>query len=81
MTKAYTIRETVSGKVVFSFTVNIPNNQYTNLKWDSRTGLVTALYQGKRVPLETSGNTFGTLNPVAFTAENITSMDYNYWYY
>ena len=68
---------------VFEFTVTYPDDTKTYLypKWDSKTGLVTAEVDGKRIPLETSGVTTGTLEPAPFEAINVEAMDYNYWYY
>ena len=93
MTKTYMIKD-ANNSVLFEFEVVIPDNNgvplYTDLQWDSRTGLVTGARNAKRVPLETKGNTVGTIDPSAFiptsgsgalTGTNIISMDYNYWYY
>lgn len=78
--KTYIIRQ--NNKKVFEFTVVIPESgTYTDFQWDSKTGLVTALYNGSRIPVETIGITTGTLEPMEFDAQNVVSMDYNYWYY
>ena len=68
---------------VFDFIVRYPDDtkDYNYIRWDSKTGLVTAEVDGVRIPLETIGITTGALEPDEFEALNITSMDYNYWYY
>jgi hypothetical protein len=59
-----------------------PGVIYSNIVWDSRTGLVTAKVNGSDPePIPYTGEALGKLKPGQFVANNITTMDYNYWYY
>lgn len=79
----YTIKQ--NGKTVFSITIDIDTDNYTDYQWDSKTGLVTAVdlndANRKRVIIPYTGNGVGTLEPGPFEAIGITKMDYNFWYY
>lgn len=79
-----TYKITQNGEVVMSITITPPKGvTYTNIEWDSRTGLVTANVDGseQRKPINYTGQSYGTLQPEPFEAENIYHMSYNYWYY
>lgn len=60
---------------------------YTDMEWDSRTGLVTGKINGdeKRViiPYEEGipNSGLGTLPPAAIETEGIQSMEFNYRFY
>ena len=53
-----------------------------DLEWDSKTGLVTSLVDGKRVPISYTGTSYGTL-PTGSNALilNGATIEYDYWYY
>lgn len=63
-------------------------NAVTNLEWDSKTGLVTGVVDGKRVPVPYTGTSYGALpvgdheqesNKIILPAGS--SLDYQFWYY
>lgn len=81
MTKTYTIKQ--NNQTLFEITVKAPddNEVYSNIKWDSETGLVTATKSdGKKVVLEYEGNGVGKIPPGPITTTNISSVDYRYSY-
>jgi hypothetical protein len=51
------------------------------MQWDSKTGLVTAVIDGERKPIQYSGNSMGAIQPEDFTATNMTGISFRYWYY
>lgn len=59
MNKTYSIIQ--NGQAILSITVEDPGNKYSNLQWDSKTGLVTAVIDGKRKPIKYSGNSIGAI--------------------
>lgn len=80
--KTYKVKQ--NGLTVLEITIKQPEDTvYTNIQWDSKTGLVTANVNGdsKRVPIHYTGTSYGVLQPGPFEAENVYKMDYNYWYY
>ena len=80
MNKTYTI--TQNNKTILSITIEKPDNvEYTDIQWDSKTGLVTAIINGERVPIPYSGGSAGAISPENFQAENFTGISFNYWYY
>ena len=80
MSKTYSIKQ--NEKTILSITIDPPTGtNYTNLQWDSKTGLVTAIVDGKRKPIPYTGKSYGTINPGAFTAENLSNISFHYWYY
>ena len=80
-TKTYTI--TQNGIKVFEIIIEQPSDKtYTNIQWDSKTGLVTAEIDGEsRTPIPFKGVSYGYLEPGPFEARNIYYIDYYYWYY
>lgn len=69
---------------IFSFSINLTDAQaqlYTDYRWDSKTGIVSAEKDGKRHVLPTVGNTIGTIPPGPFKIINAIDINYNYWYY
>ena len=80
MTKTYTIKQ--NNQTLFEITVKAPDEySYSNLKWDSETGLVTATRgDGKKVVLECEGNSVGKIPPGPITTTNIKSVNYRYNY-
>ena len=84
MINSKTYKITQNGEVVMAITITLPpNTTYTNIEWDSRTGLVTANVNGEKTrrAIPYTGTSYGTLQPGPFEAENIYHMSYNYWYY
>ena len=81
MQKTYKIFQ--DGKTLFSITVTAPDeHSYTDLEWNSKTGLVTAKDEnGKTVVLEATGDIVAKIPPKEFSTENISSVDYNIWFY
>lgn len=80
MTKTYEINQ--NNQTILSITVEQPaGKNYSNMQWDSKTGLVTAVIDGKRKPIPYSGNSIGTIQPEDFTATNMTGISFRYWYY
>lgn len=79
--KIYKIKQ--NGVEIFSITVKFPSGAaYTDIQWDSKTGLVTAKKDSlDRVPLEYTGNALGTIEPGLYVTEGIYEMDHHYWYY
>lgn len=79
--QTYKIKQ--NGVEIFSITVNFPEGAtYTDIEWDSKTGLVTAKKNGgSRVPLEYTGNALGTIEPGPYETEKILQMEHYYWYY
>ena len=79
--ETYKIKQ--NGIEIFSITVKFPSNAiYTDVQWDSKTGLVTAIKNGaERVPLEYTGNALGTIDPGPYQTEKISQMDHYFWYY
>jgi hypothetical protein len=63
-------------------------NSVTDLEWDSKTGLVTGMVGGKRVPVPYTGTSYGAL-PVGDHEQESneinlptgSSLDYQFWYY
>lgn len=75
-------------KVVKKITIKPPDGtNYTDMEWDSRTGLVTGRINGdeKRViiPYEEviPNSGLGALPPAAIKTEGIQSMEFNYRFY
>jgi hypothetical protein len=82
MTKTYNIIQ--NNAPILSITVDQPADvEYSNMQWDSRTGLVTAEINGKRQAIQYTGNSLGAIppDPNGFTAENVTGISFRYWYY
>lgn len=82
MTKTYNIIQ--NGAPILSITVEQPEEvEYSDIQWDSRTGLVTAEINGKRQAIQYTGNSLGAIppDPNGFTAENVTGISFRYWYY
>lgn len=80
--KTYAIKQ--NGKTVLAITITEPEGvSYTEIQWDSKTGLVTAKVNGKtaREPIPYTGKGCGCIEPGPFEGENIYAIDYNYWYY
>lgn len=80
---------TKSGSVSANSTFTVGNNSITvqeactNLKWDSKTGLVLGTISGEERPIKYTGTSYGAL-PVADS--NIVSINggdltYDFWYY
>lgn len=85
-TRDYTIQQKdESGNYVdvMKITITEPAGVvYSNIEWDSRTGIVTARVNGsERTPIPYTGVALGKLKPGPFVATNIVKMEYNYWYY
>lgn len=86
--KTYTVSQTIGDTTIeHSITITIPDNEisnYSNFQWDSRTGLVTAIKNGKRVPVPYTGNAVGTLQPGNYTIQTTNidpqNLDYDYLY-
>ena len=77
--KTYTI--TQNGEKALSITITVPDGQkYSNIQWDSQTGLVTAEINGIRQLIPYDGLGCGKLEPAPFEAEGIIDMKYSYWY-
>lgn len=87
LTKTYLVKQ--NGETVYSITITDPTasanentiSTYSEIQWDSKTGMVTAKVNGVRTPIPYVGKSYGTLQPAPFEVENIYAMDYNYWYY
>ena len=79
--QTYKIKQ--NGEEIFSITVKFPSGAtYTDIQWDSKTGLVTAKKNGTEiVPLEYTGNGLGTIKPGPYETEKILQMEHHYWYY
>lgn len=79
-TRTYSISQ--EGKEVMSITITQPNGvTYTNIQWDSKTGIVSAEINGERKPIPFSGISCGKLQPLSFSAEGISEIKFHYWYY
>ena len=81
-TKTYYIFQ--NGKTVMQITISQPDGtKYTNIQWDSKTGLVTANVNGSeiRTPIPYTGVGCGKIEPGPFETRGIYYMDYNLWYY
>lgn len=87
LTKTYTFKqkdEDGKDEVVASIKITEPKGKvYTNIIWDSKTGLVTANENGSknRIIIPHEGNALVKLKPAPFTAEGVYAIDYNFWYY
>jgi hypothetical protein len=83
MTKTYNIIQ--NGIPILSITIDQPTGvEYSDMQWDSRTGLVTAkINGGERKAIQYTGNSLGAIppDPNGFTAENVTGISFRYWYY
>ena len=59
-------------------------NSTTNLQWDSKTGLVTGIVNGKRVPVPYTGKSYGAV-PVGSNISNPLGssgkVEFYQWYY
>ena len=87
-TRTYTIQHSPDATGAYtktiSITIDVEEDLYTDYQWDSKTGLVTAALKtnpSKRVVIPHTGNSIAKIDPGPFTAENITSIQHNYWYY
>lgn len=81
-TKNYKIIQ--DGEAILSVVVTFDSSKlYTDITWDSKTGLITALVDGERVVLPHTGNSCGTIAPGTFETEGLSpnDMNYHYWYY
>lgn len=80
MPKTYTIKQ--DDKTILSITIDPPAGvTYSDIQWDSKTGLVTALTDTGRKPIPYTGTSYGTIEPKAFEASNFTNISFRYWYY
>ena len=83
MTKTYFIQQ--DGAIPLSITVTIPDDEigkYSDYIWDSRLGLVSAMYEGKRIIVPASGTVSGVVETKPFIQSgSIKKIDYDYWYY
>lgn len=78
--KTYIIKQ--NDKEVLKITIQEPEGvEYKNIRWDSKTGLVTAEVNNVQVLVPYTGNGLGTLEPGGFEASNIYAVSHNYWYY
>lgn len=81
-TKTYHI--TQNEQKIMEITIVQPDDvKYTNIQWDSNTGLVTANINGSEVrsPIPYTGVGCGKIEPGPFETKGIYYMDYNFWYY
>lgn len=83
MTKTYFIQQ--DSATPLSITVTIPDGEidkYSDYIWDSRLGLVSAMYEGKRIIVPASGTVSGVVEtkPI-IQSGSIKEIDYDYWYY
>lgn len=81
-TKTYSISQ--NGQVVMSITITQPKGvKYTNIQWDSKTGVVTANVNNsnKRIPIPFIGEASGRISPGPFQTDGIYNINYHYWYY
>jgi hypothetical protein len=90
MTRSRTYTITQDGQTVLWVTVVIPTkdiHKYSDYLWDSRLGVVTAIYKesekdvGKRVLVPCTGTVAGAIEPKPYIATNISQVDLDYWYY
>ena len=86
MTKTYSIKIHGSEDPILKIEIEQPNDvEYTDIQWDSRTGLVTAKVNNSeaRKAIQYTGNSLGAIppDPNGFTAENVTGISFRYWYY
>lgn len=87
LTKTYLVKQ--NGETVYSVTITDPTASadktttptYSEIQWDSKTGMVTAKVKGVRTPIPYIGKSYGTLQPAPFEVENIYAIEYNYQYY
>ena len=84
MSYTKTYRVVQDEKEILKVTVTFdPSILYQDIIWDSKTGLVTAKVDGKRVVLPHTGKSCGTIAPGTFETEGLSpnDMNYHYWYY
>ena len=90
MTRSKTYSIVQDGQAALFVTITIPTvdiDKYSDYLWDSRLGIVTAIYkkdendEGKRIVVPSSGKVVGSIEPAPFLTTNISSIDYDYWYY
>jgi hypothetical protein len=87
LTKTYLVKQ--NEKTVYSITITDPTASedkttiptYSEIQWDSKTGMVTAKVNGARTAIPYIGKSYGTLQPAPFEVENIYAIEYNYCYY
>ena len=82
ISKTYIIKQ---GTVTHSITITLPEGEiesYTEFQWDSRTGIVSAIKNGVRVPIPYTGDSLCKLEPGPITSTvNISELQYDFWYY
>lgn len=83
--KKYTIKQ--NDVPVFEITITVPDKtSYYDIKWDSKTGLLSACTiqgdESSRQLITCEGNTWGTLSQeCSFEVSNIKAVEHYYWYY
>lgn len=68
---------------VLEITIEQPDGvKYSNIQWDSKTGLVTANINGseKREAIPYTGRGLGKIAPGPFRTSGVAVMNYHYWY-
>ena len=80
MTQTFTIKQ--DGYVIASIEIDIYGN-YSDIEWNSDTGVVTAKIDGAPTAIPYKGNARAQLLPglPVKLSEGITEIKYHYWYY
>lgn len=90
--KTYSIKQTNNlgvEKTILEITIEQSDDangiKYEDIQWDSKTGLVTAKViennvEKGRQAIPFVGKSIGKIQPGPFTADEITDIQYSYWY-
>ena len=76
-TKEYFIKqgEGKNEKTVMKITITQPAGvTYSDIIWDSKTGMVSAIINGVRKPIPFEGQSYGKLDPAGFTAHGFQAI-------
>jgi hypothetical protein len=61
------------------------SKKYNNIKWNSKTGMVSSVINGAEKPIPYTGNSLGSIPVGGLTEQEIdihgATLDYDYWYY
>lgn len=85
--KSYSIKRDIDKKEIAQITIEQPDGvTYSDITWDSSTGLVTAKIKKGNGPVEGpfpipyKGKGIVQIPPEPFVLENFYDINYNFWY-